>query len=288
MIKCPSCANIYDSASGVCQFCGQKPRVENEITMWSPDFTGTSEGFKSEYFNTLAKLEETSFWFQARNELILWSLRRYFEGFNSFMEIGCGTGFVLQSVARNYPSATLAGSEVFTNGLKYAKSRTPGANFVQMDARNIPYIEEYDVIGIFDVLEHIEKDHEVISGIFNALKPRGGLIVTVPQHPGLWSKADEYACHVRRYTHAEIFAKLELAGFRIIRSTSFVSLLLPVLAVSRLMKDNSEQYDPLAEYTISTALSKILKMIMKVELLMIQAGISFPAGGSRLVIARKV
>lgn len=288
MIQCPSCSNLYEASLGACLFCGHSPKIENGIILWSPELASMSKGFKSEYFSTLAKLEENNFWFQARNELILWVLEYYFRGFDSFMEIGCGTGFVLQDVAKKYPSSRLSGSEIFTAGLEFAKSRAPHSRLVQMDATKIPYRDEFDVIGIFDVLEHIEDDNVVIAGMFKALRPEGGLIVTVPQHPRLWSSSDEYACHVRRYTSAEIISKLKLAGFQIIRSTSFVSLLLPALIVSRLNNVKSRNYDPLSEFNISSVLNRILRKIMKIELTMIQSGVSFPAGGSRLVIARKV
>ena len=50
----------------------------------------------------------------------------------------------------------------------------PEARFFQMDARNIPFENEFDVIGVFDVLEHIEEDEIVFSQIFRAVKSGGG------------------------------------------------------------------------------------------------------------------
>jgi SAM-dependent methyltransferase len=52
----------------------------------------------------------------------------------------------------------------------------------QMDARKIPFESEFDVIGAFDVLEHIEEDEKALAQIFHAVLPGGGLILTVPQH----------------------------------------------------------------------------------------------------------
>ncbi len=40
-------------------------------------------------------------------------------------------------------------------GLKYAKQRVPGAEFIQMDATEMPFENEFDAIGAFDVLELI-------------------------------------------------------------------------------------------------------------------------------------
>jgi len=52
------------------------------------------EGFKAEYFKTLASLEGNNFWFKIRNQIILWAISRYSPQLKSFLEIGCGTGFV--------------------------------------------------------------------------------------------------------------------------------------------------------------------------------------------------
>ena len=71
-----------------------------------------------------------------------------------------------------------------------------------MDARNIPFRDEFDVIGAFDVLEHIDEDVAVIDEVRKALRPGGGFLMSVPQHPALWSQQDERAFHVRRYTAA--------------------------------------------------------------------------------------
>ena len=186
-------------------------------------------GFKGHYFKDLAEVEAANFWFRARNKIILWALCKYAPTLKSFLEIGCGTGFVIASVAKQFPDARLLGSEFLEEGLVYARQRVPGAEFAQMDARNIPYAAELDAIGAFDVLEHIEQDEVVLQQINQALKPGGFVFITVPQHRWLWSGVDEYACHVRRYSADELHRKVTQAGFDIVRSASFVSTLLPVM-----------------------------------------------------------
>ena len=66
------------------------------------------------------------------------------------------------------------------------------------------------------------------------MRPGGGFMATVPQHPALWSLQDEHAHHVRRYTARGLRRKVEAAGFEVVRMTSFVSLLLPMLVAARL------------------------------------------------------
>jgi SAM-dependent methyltransferase len=158
---------------------------------------------------------------------------------------------------------------------------------MQMDARRIPFDEEFDMAGAFDVIEHIEEDTIVLSELHRALKPKGGLLLTVPQHPWLWSQTDEFAHHKRRYMASELHRKVEAAGFSILRSTSFVSILLPALAVSRILPHLRPNFDPLRELNISRISNVILGEMLSVERWILRQGISLPVGGSRLLVAQK-
>ena len=156
-----------------------------------------------------------------------------------------------------------------------------------MDARDIPLRAEVDVIGAFDVLEHIEEDVEVLGQMHQALKPDGLLVISVPQHRWLWSPADDHAHHVRRYTARELRAKVTGAGFDIERSTSFVSLLLPMMLLSRLLMRRRTEVDPIDEMRMPALLNAVLYRLMRLETALIRRGLDLPLGGSRLVVARK-
>lgn len=207
----------------------------------------------------------------------------------SFLEIGCGTGFVISGISKRFPDLRLIGSEYLEEGLVYARQRVPTAEFMQMDARCIPYESDLDAVGAFDLLEHIEEDEAVLQQIYKALKLGGVVTITVPQHHWLWSAVDEYACHVRRYGTNELHQKVCRAGFEIIRSTSFVSSLLPVMYLSRLLQGNKTDMniDDVAGLRINHIFDKILEWLLGCELALIRVGLSLPVGGSRLLVARK-
>jgi SAM-dependent methyltransferase len=181
----------------------------------------------------------------------------------------------------------LVGGELFSAGLEVAARRVPDAELLEMDAREIPFRSEFDVVGAFDVLEHVEQDSQVLDEIHAAVRPGGGLLLTVPQHPGLWSAVDEYSHHVRRYRRRDLLQRVKGAGFDVVRSTSFVSLLLPVMAVSRLRQRRQEGFDPLAEYPDSAFVDSALGWLLGAERALIKVGLSLPAGGSLLVVARR-
>lgn len=285
MIDCPVCKQPYDSGLPACPNCGHSPLRSSGMDVWAPDLMEQGGGFKAEYFATLAQLEANNFWFRSRNAFITHALATYFPHMANYMEIGCGTGFVLSGVADTFPTTRLCGSEIFCAGLEYAQKRVPRARFMQVDARKLPFTAEFDVIGAYDVIEHIAEDERVLSEIRRALLPEGGLVLTVPQHPWLWSQADTYACHVRRYTANELHAKVERAGFEILRSTSFVSLLLPAMVAARRRKHKT--FDPQKELMLPRVVDKVFEATLRVELALVKAKLTLPIGGSRLLVARK-
>lgn len=256
---------------------------------FAPELAEKSEGFEAHYFGRLAELEAGSFWFRSRNKLLIWALQQYFPDAENFLEIGCGTGFVLAGVRSALPELALSGSEIFTAGLTFAAQRLPGVELFQMDARRIPFWEEFDVIGAFDVLEHVKEDEEVLAQMYGAIRKGGGILVTVPHHRFLWSQADDYARHVRRYQTQELRDKAKRAGFSVVRVTSFVSLLLPLLILSRSkLRGLAEEFDATAELRIGPWMNAGLERILEVERAIIRSGFSFPVGGSLLLIARRI
>ena len=240
MRRCLQCQATYPATEprlpDVCPNCGSVVEVRDGLVIYAPDLTDESEGFKAEYFDELARLEGRNFWFRARNRIIQDMFADHMPSDGEMLEIGCGNGFVLRGLRTAFPNAILMGSEIFLNGLRNASALFPEVPLMQMDARDIPYSEHFDAIGAFDVLEHIEADGTVLAQTFKALKPGGHLIVTVPQHMFLWSPLDEYAHHFRRYARGEIERKMLESGFEVRRSTSFVTLLLPAMVASRLIK----------------------------------------------------
>ena len=286
---CPNCQAKLIAADWTCLACGNVPLRGNRFVLLAPDLAKSGGGFRPDSFEHLAALEAKSFWFRARNRLILDALKLYFPSMTRYMEIGCGTGYVLAGVADAFPQATLVGSEIFTVGLGFAASRVRNAELLQMDARKIPYDAEFDVIGAFDVLEHIDEDEVVLTSMLHAIRPGGGIVLTVPQHRWLWSSADDAACHVRRYALGELSEKVRRAGFQIVFETSVVSLLLPAMFASRLTKKKRTEVasTSVSELELPRWLNGVFEFIMNLERRLICNGLRFRLGGSRLLVATK-
>jgi SAM-dependent methyltransferase len=146
-----------------------------------------------------------------------------------------------------------------------------------------PWESMFDLVGVYDVLEHLEDDRQAIGALKKVLKINGGILITVPQHPELWSSTDEDAQHTRRYRPGELEGKLRETGFSVVYSTSFVSLPLPALWYSRRRPKTVAH----CELTLPPALNGSLGALLYAERLLLKSGIRLPLGGSRLVAARK-
>ena len=285
MKRCLACEARFESEDWMCPKCSFRPTLHDGTFQFAED--ASDGGFKPEYFPRLAAIEQAHFWFRVRNQLIQWALGNYFRDAKSFLEVGCGTGFVLAGIRERFPGTRLVGSDIFTDGLAFAKARLPGVDLYQMDARSIPFEAEFDVAGAFDVLEHLVEDNTALTQMFNAVRPGGGLLVTVPQQRHLWSASDEHAMHQRRYSRGELRRKVETAGFQIERITSFNSLLFPLMVWSRMRQKRNQDLQRWRELEISAPLNKTLESILKLERLLIEKGVSFPVGGSLLLIGRR-
>lgn len=283
-----ACSQRFEGAAWVCPACGSQPESVEGHLAFSPELAVVGSGFNAEHFAKLAKNEERSFWFRSRNRLLIWSMRRYFPRASSFLEIGCGNGYVLMGMRQAFPKLRLAGSEIYSAGLTFAAERLPDVELFQMDALRIPFADEFDVVGAFDVLEHIKDDETVMAQMFQAAKPGGGILVTVPQHMFLWSQADVEAVHQRRYSAKEMRQKLEHAGFKVVRMTSFVSLLFPLMAAERLSNRKPKpDFSVHNELAIGGIANWGMERVLGVERAFIKPGVSFPFGGSLLAVARK-
>ena len=134
----------------------------------------------------------------------------------------------------------------------------------------------------------MDDDELALSSMHSALTPAGTLFVTVPQHPWLWSHADEAAHHERRYTRRLLTSRLERAGFEVVMTTSFVTTLLPLMAASRVLeRRRSGPYDEMKEHRAAERAGALLERPLMAERALIRRGVRLPAGGSLMAVARR-
>jgi SAM-dependent methyltransferase len=295
---CPSCGagepiaarqSVWPAA-WQCAGCRWRVPESEGIPLFAAGLADTISGFDPAAFDKLAEVEATHFWFVVRNELLVALARRYFPDARQYLEIGCGNGAVIAEIARHRAWDRVVASDLHLRGLARARARLGGrAEFAQLDARAIPAEAAFDLVGAYDIIEHVADDEAVLRSIRRALAPGGGALLAVPQHPALWSRVDEIGHHQRRYRRGELERKLEDNGFSVIFSSSFTSALLPLMAISRLKArifPATHDADGLNELKIGPLVNSVLTSLLRIEIRLTLAGMHWPFGGSRIVAAR--
>jgi SAM-dependent methyltransferase len=267
-------------------------QVIDGFRCYAPDRAFEEVDYPSAGFDVSRQVEDASFWCRSRNRLIGSLVMRYVgsERPARMLELGCGIGGVLTELV-THSNLSLTGSEIYLHGLRYARTRLPQIDFIQLDATTMGFFEAFDVVGAFDVLEHIDADETAMQRVHDALTPGGLFLVTVPQYPSMWSRLDELVHHKRRYTRVELTSKLASSGFDVLFATSFVCALFPLMLASRLRprrpdhENESKQFQN--EVQLPGALNALFDRVMRIDEAAVRAGWSLPFGGTLVAVARK-
>jgi SAM-dependent methyltransferase len=253
--------------------------------------TEAHTSYDPQYFDVLSHIDDRHFWFRTRNQLIHTLAKQIVAGFPSgykVLEVGCGNGNVLRWLAAACPSGVVVGMDLFAEGLSCARKRAD-CPLVLADIHRAPFSNVFDLIGLFDVLEHLEDDCAVLESIRSLLSPKGALLLTVPANPALWSHFDESAHHCRRYDHRELGEKLLTAGFDVEFLTPYMASILPLLYAGRKLASKmrttvrqTSEYD----LKIVPGVNEVLAFLLRQESRIVAARRVLPFGASLLAIAR--
>ncbi len=177
------------------------------------------------------QLEETSFWFRHRNQVIL-RVVRAFPPNGIIFDIGGGNGFVAAALQE-------AGFETVLV--------EPGEGVFNAQKRGLPVIihaalqdagfhpDTLPAAGMFDVLEHLSDDLEFLRFLASRLQPGGRLYLTVPAFSWLWSVVDDVSGHYRRYSLQSLQAVVEKAGLTVEYASYFFHLMLLPMVLFRVL-----------------------------------------------------
>lgn len=197
-------------------------------------------------------------------------------------EIGCGTGGNLAMLAQ-LGSVTGVECNDWARGIASRKSNLSIMSGHLPDA--VPLEKaSYDLVALFDVLEHVKDDLGALLTIGTLLRPHGRVILTVPALQWLWSAHDECHHHYRRYTPARLRYLATAAGFRIEACGYFNTLLFPLLLLVRLIKrliGSASPDDALPPMLVNA----IFRRIFALERHLV-GRVPFPIGASLFLVAR--
>jgi SAM-dependent methyltransferase len=251
-------------------------------------------GYDPVHFRSLVSVEDRHFWFRSRNHLISVLAEQVVSSLSSgyrVLEMGCGDGNVLRFLASACRKGCVVGMDLYFEGLQYARRRTD-CNLVQGDVSQSPFGKDFQLIGMFDVLEHIQDDRRMLSHVWNLLEPGSAVLLTVPAHSRLWSYFDEVSGHCRRYEKDELCSKLEQAGFKVEFLTEYMACVYPLMWLTRKIKSKAtppvQSRDALEEEVrIVPLINGILSKVLSLESKWLAQRKHLPFGASLVAIARK-
>jgi SAM-dependent methyltransferase len=182
-------------------------------------------------YRSFAELHERRhWWFVGRRRIVASVLETLLSGRRGLriLDIGCGTGGMIPVLS---PFGRVTGIDPAEAAIGYSLERYGGqAEFLQVDfPRESPPGKDFDLVTLFDVLEHLDDDGEALRKAATLLSEGGRVILTVPAHRFLWSPHDEINRHRRRYAFGELRDRLLAAGLEIHRMTYFNTYLFPVV-----------------------------------------------------------
>lgn len=177
---------------------------------------------KTERLLKYDKLGRDHWWLTSKYTILSDLLKRcYSKSYpDKMLDIGCGSGVFLDHLKKFNNDAF--GLDLNYDILKVFCKRNHDVKTVVADAVDLPFKKSsFDLVTLIDVLEHVDDDTGLITGIKKILNPGGLLLISVPAYNALYGKHDRLYGHKRRYNRKELTSLLEKTGFKILRTTYF-------------------------------------------------------------------
>lgn len=241
-------------------------------------------------FQEIKEVEDTHFWYKARREIIESILRKNNLLNDTFtvLEIGTANGANIAYFKKYF--ATMKGSEINEEALKNAKIKNPEIDIQHgWLPNNIGFNnEKFDVVFLFDVLEHVEDDNAALQEIAKMLKDTGYLVMTVPAYQFLFGEFDKFSHHFRRYNKHNLTTKVINAKYKIGFCSYFNCWLFPLVLVSRLVENviRKTVKHGITEQS-NSLINNLFYKIMRSEKKVLAKGIQLPFGSSLILVAHK-
>ena len=233
----------------------------------------------------MAAVEERHWWFAGRRRVLKAIIGRLGLKQNAaILELGSGTGGNFMFLS-DFGQVTAVEMNETARGI--SRSR-PGAADVHagMLPDDLPLGDrKFDLVCMFDVLEHVEDDAGALRAARAHLAPKGVLLLTVPAYQALFGPHDEALHHKRRYEAAGLRARLQEAGLRVERLSFANAALLPVAWVLRWLDKLLQRQQATGSAVPAAPVNALLAAVFGAEA-WILPHVSLPFGLSLIAVAR--
>ena len=237
-------------------------------------------------YDELAIAELKHWWCVGRRAILADTIAREVEGEKMrALDIGCGSGLnakILETKAKE-----VTGIESEHHAINLAAQFAPNLRVVKGTFPNVRLDGYFDIVTLFDVLEHCVDDVTTLKIIHGLMTPSGTLMLTVPAFAWLWTAHDDIVHHKRRYTKNKLQKKIEAAGFRVERITYFNTLLFPAIVALRTVRSIFGITQTTSDYALpNPILNWIFGKIFGLEKYLLRY-VNLPVGVSILCIAKR-
>lgn len=173
--------------------------------------------------------ESTHWWHRAKRILIKGFIGRKH---SKILVAGIGGGLLCEELKQAGHDVT--GLDISQVACEYVSKKT-GIPVIRADLEvPLPLAENYfDFIILADVLEHLERDKQLLRKVFLSLKPKGAVIITVPAYQHMFSLWDRRLGHKRRYSLSAIKKEVIDSGLSIQKASYYHTLLYPCVYLYR-------------------------------------------------------
>lgn len=138
------------------------------------------------------------FWIHRRFDVLLRLAGGPIANAREMAEVGCGHGLLQLQIERSL-RRKVTGFDLNEVALKQNVSLLSPIYCYDIYQKDAALRERFDLIFLFDVLEHIEEEDKFLSALLFHLAPSGQVIVNVPVGQWAYSVYDRAVGHVRRY-----------------------------------------------------------------------------------------
>jgi SAM-dependent methyltransferase len=184
-------------------------------------------------YQQMAELDDRHWWYRARRRIIADLIRREarLPADAQILELGCGTGHNLAMLSG---FGRVDGLELDDEARALSEKRL-GRKVMSSPLPELAEVQDrhYDLIGAFDVIEHIDEDGDALGSIATKLKPGGTFVMTVPAHQWMWSAHDVVNHHKRRYSKRALKQLVDASPLKLKRIGYFNSVLFPLAVAER-------------------------------------------------------
>jgi SAM-dependent methyltransferase len=237
-------------------------------------------------YRKMAGVEDAMWYYRALHRHVGRSLAAVLpEAGARVLDAGCGTGGLLGRLRAARPGWTLTGLDFSPLACELARERT-GGEVVQGSIAALPFADaQFDAITSCDVVCQVADPALAVREFHRSLRLGGFVVLNMPAYRWMYSYHDTATGNLRRYSRGEVNALLRGAGFRIVRSTYWNTLLFPLAVLRRKILPPSAPTSDVGLFPAPVEAG--CNALLALEHAWLGVGGSLPLGNSVLTVAQK-